>query len=156
MKINTDYMEIALAEALKAMVHGDVPIGCVIVRDGEIIAQNHNRVELDQDSTAHAELITIREAQKYIGYKHLLECDMYITLEPCPMCAGALVLSRLSNIYIAAKDPKSGACGSVVNITDNQLLNHRCTVHFGMKEEESSELIKSFFRKIRERNGRSS
>lgn len=156
MKINTNYMEIALAEAQKAMEHGDVPIGCVIVRDGKIIAQNHNRVELDQDSTAHAELITIKEAQKSIDYKHLLDCDMYITLEPCPMCAGAIVLSRLSNLYIATKDPKSGACGSVMNITDNQLLNHRCLVHYGIKEQESSELIKSFFRKIRERNGRSS
>ena len=156
MKINADYMEIALAEAQKAMEHGDVPIGCVIVRDGKIIAQNHNRVELNNDSTAHAELISIREAQKSIGYKHLLECDMYITLEPCPMCAGAIVLSRLNNIYIAAKDPKTGACGSVVNITDNQQLNHRCSVHYGIKEQESSELIKSFFRKIRERNGRRS
>lgn len=156
MKINTDYMKIALEEAHKAMIHGDVPIGCVIVRDGEIIAQNHNRVELDQDSTAHAELITIKVAQKTIGYKHLLGCDMYITLEPCPMCAGAIVLSRLNNIYIAAKDPKSGACGSVLNITDNKQLNHRCTLHFGMNEQESSELIKSFFIKIRDRNGRSS
>jgi len=156
MKINTDYMGIALVEAQKAMVHGDVPIGCVIVSNDKIIAKQHNRVEVDKDSTAHAELLAIREAQQKVSYKHLLNCDMYITLEPCSMCAGAIVLSRLECIYIATRDPKSGACGSVFNITDSPLLNHKCKTHFGLKEQEASDLIKSFFKNIRERNGRSS
>lgn len=156
MKYNEDYMSIALEEANKAMVHNDVPIGCVIVRNGEVIAKSHNRVEIDKDSTAHAELLAIREAMKVVDYKHLLECDMYITLEPCSMCAGAIVLSRLSNVYIAAKDPKSGACGSIINVADNMQLNHRCNIEFGILEDQSSNLLKTFFKKIRERNGRSS
>ncbi|MFA7327156.1 MAG: nucleoside deaminase [Candidatus Kapaibacterium sp.] len=149
-------MNLALEEAQKATEHGDVPIGCVIVQNGNIIASTHNRVEKDQDSTAHAELLAIREAQKSIGYKHLLDCDMYISLEPCAMCAGAIVLSRVNRLYIATRDPKSGACGSVMDITNNQELNHRCEVHFGIYESESSELLKNFFKKIRERNGRRS
>lgn len=146
----------ALKEAYKAMEHNDVPIGCVIVHNGEIIAKSHNRVEVDKDSTSHAELLAIREAIKVVDYKHLLECDMYITLEPCSMCAGAIVLSRLSNVYIAAKDPKSGACGSIINVADNLQLNHRCNIEFGILEDQSSNLLKTFFKKIRDRNGRSS
>lgn len=156
MKLNENYMAMALEEANKAMVHNDVPIGCVIVHNGEVIAKSHNRVEVDKDSTAHAELLAIREAIKVVDYKHLLECDMYITLEPCSMCAGAIVLSRLSNVYIAAKDPKSGACGSIINVADNLQLNHRCIIEFGILEDQSSNLLKTFFKKIRERNGRSS
>ncbi|PKL81044.1 MAG: tRNA-specific adenosine deaminase [Ignavibacteriae bacterium HGW-Ignavibacteriae-4] len=149
-------MELALEEAQKAAEHGDVPIGCVIVHIGNIVASTHNRVEKDQDSTAHAEILAIREAQKSIGYKHLLDCDMYITLEPCAMCAGAIVLSRVNRLFIATADPKSGACGSVMDITNNPELNHRCEVHYGIYESESSELLKNFFKKIRERNGRRS
>lgn len=155
-EIDYKYMELALEEAQKAAEHGDVPIGCVIVHNGNIVASTHNRVEINQDSTAHAEILAIREAQKRIGYKHLLDCDMYITLEPCAMCAGAIVLSRLNRLYIATRDPKSGACGSVMDITNNEELNHRCEVHFGIYEAESSELLKNFFKKIRERNGRRS
>lgn len=155
-EIDYKNMNLALEEAQKATEHGDVPIGCVIVQNGNIIASTHNRVEKDQDSTAHAELLAIREAQKSIGYKHLLDCDMYISLEPCAMCAGAIVLSRVNRLYIATRDPKSGACGSVMDITNNQELNHRCEVHFGIYESESSELLKNFFKKIRERNGRRS
>lgn len=151
-----NYMQIAILEAEKASDIGDVPIGCVIVQNGEIVAQTHNRVEIDKDSTAHAELLAIREAQQRIGYKHLLDCDMYITLEPCAMCAGAIVLSRVKRLFVATADPKSGACGSVMDITNNPELNHSCEVHFGMYESESSELLKNFFKKIRERNGRRS
>lgn len=147
-------MSLAIEEAQLAALHGDVPIGCVIVSDGKILAKQHNKVELLQDSTAHAELLAIREAQKAVGYKHLLGCEMYVTLEPCSMCAGAIVLSRIEKLYIAAKDPKTGACGSVLNIAANDSLNHRCKVEFGLYEEESSVMIIEFFKKIRERNGR--
>ena len=149
-------MKLALDEAKRASELDDVPIGCVIVHNGIIVAQSHNRVEKDQDSTAHAELLAIREAQKSIGYKHLLDCDMYITLEPCAMCAGAIVLSRVNRLFIATADPKSGACGSVMDITNNAVLNHSCEVHYGIYETESSELLKNFFKKLRERNGRRS
>ena len=147
-------MSLALEEAKKAEVHDDIPIGCIIVKGDEIIASQHNKVELLSDSTAHAEILAIREAQKKVEYKHLLGCDMYITLEPCSMCAGAVVLSRLKKVYIATKDPKTGACGSVLNIINNESLNHRCEVEFGLLEQESSKLIKDFFKKIRLRNGR--
>lgn len=149
-------MAMALEEAEKASALGDVPIGCVIVHNGDIVAQTHNRVEIDSDSTAHAEFLAIREAQKSIGYKHLLDCDMYITLEPCAMCAGAIVLSRVKRLFIATADPKSGACGSVMDITNSEKLNHKCEVHYGIYETESSELLKNFFKKLRERNGRRS
>ncbi len=155
-ELDEKFMGLALEEAHKASEHGDVPIGCVIVQSGNIIAATHNRVEIDKDSTAHAELLAIREAQKSIGYKHLLDCEMYITLEPCAMCAGAIVLSRVNQLFIATSDPKSGACGSVMDITNNTELNHRCEVHYGIYEAESSELLKNFFKKIRERNGRRS
>lgn len=147
-------MSLAIEEARNAAQHGDVPIGCVIVSDGNVIAKQHNKVELLSDSTAHAELLAIREAQKAVGYKHLLSCEMYVTLEPCSMCAGAIVLSRLEKLYIAAKDPKTGACGSVLNIATNDSLNHRCIIEFGVSEEESSSMLKEFFKMIRERNGR--
>lgn len=149
-------MGLALDEAKKASELGDVPIGCVIVHNCDIVAATHNRVEIDKDSTAHAELLAIRAAQKSIGYKHLLDCDMYITLEPCAMCAGAIVLSRVNRLFIATTDPKSGACGSVMDITNNPELNHSCEVHYGIYETESSELLKNFFKKLRERNGRRS
>ena len=147
-------MSLALEEAKKAEAHDDIPIGCIIVKGDEIIASQHNKVELLSDSTAHAEILAIREAQKKVEYKHLLGCDMYITLEPCSMCAGAVVLSRLEKVYIATKDPKTGACGSVLNIINNESLNHRCEVEFGLLEQESAKLIKDFFKKIRLRNGR--
>lgn len=156
MDIKDKYMRMALQEAEKAMLHNDVPIGCVIVFEDKIIASSHNKVELAQDSTSHAEMLAIRDALKTIEYKHLLECDMYVTLEPCPMCAGAIVLSRIRNIYIATKDSKSGACGSILNIASNENLNHRCNLYYGILEQESSQLIKHFFKKLRMKNGRSS
>lgn len=147
-------MSLALEEAKKAEVHDDIPIGCIIVKGDEIIASQHNKVELLSDSTAHAEILAIREAQEKVEYKHLLGCDMYVTLEPCSMCAGAIVLSRIEKVYIAAKDPKTGASGSVLNIINNESLNHRCEVEFGSLEQDSAKLIKDFFKKIRQRNGR--
>ena len=149
-----NYMLLAIEEAKKATEHGDVPIGCIVVSESKVVAKQHNKVELLSDSTAHAEILAIREAQKAVGYKHLLSCQMYVTLEPCSMCAGAIVLSRLEKLHIAASDPKTGACGSLLNIVENSSLNHNCIVDFGLYEMESSELIRDFFKKIRERNGR--
>lgn len=148
------YMSLAIEEAKKAEMHEDIPIGCIIVKGNDILASQHNKVEQNSDSTAHAELLAIREAQEKVGYKHLIDCDMYVTLEPCSMCAGAIVLSRIEKVYIAAKDPKTGACGSVLNIIDNESLNHRCAIEFGILGFESAKLIKDFFKKIRQRNGR--
>lgn len=150
------YMSVALDEAKKALLHNDVPVGCVVVHAGTIIAISHNQIEQNKDRTSHAELLAIRQAQEKVGYKHLVECDMYVTLEPCPMCAGAIVLSRINNLHIATKDPKSGACGSVMNIASNEKLNHRCKLHFGTYENKSSQLLKDFFKQLRQKNGRRS
>lgn len=147
------YMRIALLEAKKSLQTNDVPVGAVVVLDGEVVSKGHNEVEKKKDSTAHAEIIAIKKAMKKIGHKHLLDCILFTTLEPCSMCAGALVLSRIKKVVYAAKDPKSGAGGSVMNILSHPDLNHRIEVINGILEEESSKLLKDFFAKLREENG---
>lgn len=144
-----DFMLIALYEAKKSLKYGDVPIGAIIVHDGQIIGRGHNKVEKKGNSIQHAEIIAINSAIKKFGHKHLLDCEMYITLEPCSMCAGAIVLSRIKKVYFATYDKKAGACGSVLNIIQNDELNHRCELDIGILENESSELLKSFFKEIR-------
>ncbi|HRP02485.1 MAG TPA: nucleoside deaminase [Candidatus Kapabacteria bacterium] len=144
-------MEIALKEAEKSLAYGDVPIGAIITNNGRVIGRGHNKVEKKNNSILHAELIAINSAIKKIGYKHLLNCEMYITLEPCSMCAGAIILSRIKKIYIASKDAKSGAGGSILNILQNKQLNHRCDVEYGLLENDSSEKIKNFFKELRTR-----
>jgi len=139
----------AILEAEKAAGNDDVPVGAIIVRDGKIIGRGYNQVEKKGDSLAHAELIAIRQAIKKTGHKHLLDCTMYITLEPCSMCAGAIVLARIPRLVIGAKDPKTGACGSVMNIVQDDRLNHRCEITRGILETECSKLLKDFFRMIR-------
>jgi tRNA(adenine34) deaminase len=148
-------MQIAINEAKKSLLSEDVPIGAVIVKNGEIIARGHNEVEKKKDPTAHAEMIALRKAIKKIGYKHLLDCVIYSTLEPCPMCAGALVLARIKRIVFSARDPKSGAGGSVMNVLSNSKLNHRIEVISGVMEKESVEMLKEFFVKLRQNNERS-
>ena len=143
------FMKEALREAEKAIDNGDIPIGAVIVYKNEIIASTHNEVELQQDTTAHAEILAIKEASKKIGYKFLLDCSLYVTLEPCTMCAGAIVLARIPNLFYAASDPKAGACHSLYSITDDNRLNHRCNVTKGLLEEDASILIKQFFWNLR-------
>lgn len=143
------YMRIALKEAHKALLNGDVPVGAVICLNDIIISKAYNRVEKDKDATAHAELLAIKKAIKIIGYKHLLQCTLYSTLEPCTMCAGAIILARFKSVVFAADDPKAGACGSVFNITDDTRLNHKCDVISGILAEEASKLLKEFFRKLR-------
>jgi len=146
------YMQAAFEEAKKAAAMGEVPIGAVIVRDGEIIARGHNRTETDRDPTAHAEMIAIREAAKVLGGWRLLGCQMFVTTEPCSMCAGAIVWARIEKLYIGTMDPKSGACGSVFNIPQDSRLNHFTEIETGLMQEECSCLMKDFFKQLRKKN----
>ena len=149
----TYYMKEALKEARKAFDKDEVPVGAVIVFENRIIARAHNQVEVLRDPTAHAEMIAITQAASTLGSKWLIGASIYVTIEPCSMCAGALVLARVKEIVYAAADPKTGACGSVFNIAANEKLNHRIRLKKGVLEEESSALLKEFFKKKRsERN----
>ena len=143
------YMEEALKEAEKAYNLGEVPVGAVIVKAGEIVGRGHNLTETSGDPTMHAEMLAIREAAERLGGWRLTGCSMYVTLEPCSMCAGALVWSRIEKLYIGTKDPKAGACGSVFNIVESDKLNHRLEVEYGIMEQESSEILKRFFKELR-------
>ena len=143
------FMKQALAEAKKAGTEGEIPIGAVIVRNGEIIAAARNMREKENDATSHAEIIAIREAGKKIGSWRLSECDMYVTLEPCPMCAGALIQSRIRTLYYGASDPKAGAAGSVVNLLSIKDFNHKVDVIAGILEDECASLLKEFFKDLR-------
>ena len=143
------YMKEALREAEIAGSLGEVPIGAVIVRDGEIIARGHNLTETTHDPTAHAEMIAIRQAAQKLGGWRLPGCEMYVTCEPCTMCAGALVWSRMEKLHIATMDPKAGACGSVYDVVLDRRLNHCVEVEAGMMAEEASTLLKSFFSELR-------
>ncbi len=145
------YMAEAIAEAKKAAAAGEVPVGAVIVRGGEIIARGYNRTETEKDPTVHAEMIAIREAAKALGGWRLPGCTMYVTLEPCSMCAGAIVWARLEKLVIGAMDPKAGACGSVFNIPQEERLNHCTEIETGCMEEECAGLLKEFFRNLRGR-----
>lgn len=143
------YMEEAYREAQAAAAEGEVPIGAVIVRNGEIIARAHNRTEQDKDPTAHAEMLAIREAAALLGGWRLTGCSMFVTAEPCSMCAGAIVWARIEKLYIGTMDPKAGACGSVFNIPQDERLNHYVEIETGLMSEECSALMKDFFRKLR-------
>lgn len=146
------YMEEAIRQAALAAQSGEVPVGCVIEKDGEIIARAHNLTETMNDPTAHAEILAIRQAAKHQGWQRLTGCNMYVTLEPCAMCAGAIVWARIEKIYIGAMDPKAGACGSVMNIAQNEKLNHRAEIESGIMEEECSEMLRRFFAQRRKKN----
>ena len=148
-------MREALAEAEKAYALGEVPVGAVIVKDGEIIARGHNLTETSKDPTAHAEMIAIRRAASVLGGWRLTGCSLYVTVEPCAMCAGAMIWSRIDNLYIGAMDPKAGACGSVFNIPAEDRLNHSIHTETGMMEEECSAMMKSFFSRLRHRKKKS-
>lgn len=138
-------MQYAYREAEKAYEKGEIPIGAVIVFDNMIIGKGHNQVETLKDPTAHAEIIALTSAAEYLTSKVLLGCTMYVTLEPCSMCAGAIVLAKIEALYFGAYDNKSGACGSVLNITNNKALNHRLNVTGGIMDDKCGELIRSFF-----------
>jgi tRNA(adenine34) deaminase len=138
-------MRHALAEAAAALEHDDVPVGAIVVRDGRIIARGHNQRELLADPTAHAEMIAITSAATAVGCWRLDACTMYVTLEPCPMCAGALVQARVERLVYGATDPKAGACGSLYAIPSDPRLNHRVATEGGLLAEESASLLRSFF-----------
>jgi tRNA(adenine34) deaminase len=139
------FMRLALREAERALEHDDVPIGAVLVRDGELVAGAHNERELRQDPTAHAEIIALREAARALGSWRLLETVLYVTLEPCAMCAGAIVLARVPRVVYGASDPKAGACGSVLDVLGEPRLNHRPDIAGGLLAPECGELLSGFF-----------
>ena len=142
-------MEEALKEAQLAAALGEVPIGAVIVKNGNIVGRGHNLTETTKDPTAHAEMTAIRQAALTLGGWRLIGCDMYVTVEPCAMCAGAIVWSRIENLYIGTMDPKAGACGSLFNIVQEKKLNHNVKIETGMMQEQCSSILKDFFRNLR-------
>ena len=139
------FMRLALHEAAQAPLHADVPIGAVVVRREEVLAAAHNERELRQDPTAHAELIALRRAAVEVGSWRLLDAVLYVTLEPCAMCAGAIVLARVPSVVFGAYDPKAGACGSVLDVLGEPRLNHRPNARGGVLAEDSSQLLGDFF-----------
>jgi len=150
-KIDEIYMSEALKEAKRAFEEDEVPVGAVVVHKGRIISRGHNQIERLKDPTAHAEMLAITSATNFLGTKWLNEAVLYVTIEPCSMCAGALVLARLKHIYYGAKDPKTGACGSVVNIVNHKKLNHRVKVKGGVLKEQCGALLTEFFKKKRDK-----
>ena len=155
MKTLTDdekYMREALKQAKKAYVLGEVPIGCVIVKDDRIIARGYNRRNTDKNTLSHAEITAIRKASKVVGDWRLEGCRLYVTLEPCQMCAGALVQSRIDRVVIGCMSPKSGCAGSVLNLLQMDAFNHQVEIERGVLEEECAKLLTEFFVHLRERN----
>jgi tRNA(adenine34) deaminase len=152
-KIDKDkfFMQEALKEAKKAYKKNEVPVGAVVVYNNKIVAKAHNLNITTNDPTAHAEILALRKASKILRNYRLLDCEMYTTLEPCPMCAGAMVYARIKRLVYATEDPKSGCCKSVLNIVNNKKLNHRIKVTSGVCKEESEKLLKTFFKKLRSR-----
>jgi len=142
-------MRIALSEAKKSLLTGDVPIGAIVVIDGKIISRGHNKVEKNKCPTSHAEIIAIEKAAKRIGYKHLLDCDLFVTLEPCAMCSGAIVLARIKRLFFGTTDPKSGASVSLFNIPQDKRLNHQIELVPNILQNECSQLLKDFFINLR-------
>ena len=142
-------MRAALREARDSLARDEVPVGSVIVHDGLVIGRGHNQVEALQDATAHAEILAIGAASNALGSWRLTECTLYVTLEPCAMCAGAIVLARLGRLVYGADDPKAGACGSVLDVTGERRLNHRVPITSGVLANECGELLREFFRRRR-------
>lgn len=146
------FMNEALKEAKKAYKKLEVPVGCVIVRDGKIIARGHNLKETKKDTTKHAEIIAIQKASKKLEAWRLLDCDMYVTLEPCSMCAGAIINSRIRNLYVGTMDKKTGAAGSVLNLFQDFTFNHKVYVENGILQERCEKVLKDFFKELRKRD----
>jgi tRNA(adenine34) deaminase len=150
-KRDIEFMQEALKEARSAFDEDEVPVGAIVVYKGKVISRAHNQVERLKDPTAHAEMLALTSATAYLNTKWLSRVSLYVTIEPCAMCAGALVLSRIKNLYFGAADPKAGACGSVVNIVNHKKLNHRIKIKGGILEKECSSLLKEFFIKKRKK-----
>ncbi len=144
-RLDEHFMRLALREAERALEHDDVPVGAVVVRNGEVVAATHNERELRADATAHAEMLALREVARGASDWRLLDCVMYVTLEPCAMCAGAIVLARIPRLVFGAHDPKAGAAGSVLDVCGEPRLNHRPEVAGGLFADESADLLRAFF-----------
>jgi tRNA(adenine34) deaminase len=143
------FMGEALRQARKAWAADEVPVGAVVVNDGRIIARAHNQVETLKDATAHAEMLALTQAESVIGDWRLSQCDLYVTKEPCPMCAGAVVHTRIRRVIFACKSPKDGAAGSLMNLLQHPGLNHRCEVTSGVRADECAAMLQAFFRERR-------
>jgi tRNA(adenine34) deaminase len=152
MKKNQEWMKLALREAERAFEEDEVPVGAVVVHNDKIIGRGHNQIEKLQDPTAHAEMIALTAAAGYLQSRRLEQCTLYVTLEPCPMCAGAIVLARIPTLVFGAYDPKAGACGTLYNIVEDARLNHRVHIVPGVCDRESEELLKGFFGRVRSVN----
>ncbi|MDK6233236.1 tRNA adenosine(34) deaminase TadA [Aerococcus sanguinicola] len=151
-----DFMRLAIAEAKKAEALGEVPIGAIVVKDGQVIGRGYNLREQSNDATSHAEMQAIREANAYLDNWRLMDCDMYVTLEPCPMCSGAIILSRIRHLYFGAYDPKGGTVGSLMNLVTDERFNHQVEVTSGLLGRACSEMLTSFFRELRKQRKRAS
>ncbi len=144
-----EYMKIALNEAKKAYNKLEVPVGAIIVKDGKIIAKAYNEKEKRKDTTKHAEILAIQKASKKLKTWRLYDCDMYVTLEPCSMCAGALIQARIRKVYIGTMDEKTGACGSVLNLLEDYKFNHKVEVQYGICKNDCEKILKDFFKYLR-------
>ena len=147
--IEEKYMKEALKEAKKAYERFEIPVGAVIVKDGKIIARGYNLKETKSDTTKHAEIIAIQKASKKLNAWRLENCEMYVTLEPCTMCAGAIINSRIKKVYIGTLDPKTGACGSVLNSFDDYKFNHKVEYEIGIMQKDCEKILKDFFKELR-------
>ena len=151
-KLKIKYMKEALKEAKKAYDKEEIPVGAVIVKDNKIIARAHNIKEEKNDTTKHAEIIAIQKASKKLNSWRLIDCEMYVTLEPCSMCAGALIQSRVKKVYIGTMDTKTGACGSVLNLLKDYPFNHNVEIETGIMQKECENILKAFFKELRNKN----
>lgn len=149
MIISEKYMKEAIKEAKKAYEKGEIPVGAIIVKDDKIIARAYNQKEYKLDTTKHAEILAIQKASKKLKAWRLTDCEMYVTLEPCSMCAGALIQSRIKKVYIGTMDLKTGACGSVLNLLEDYKFNHKVEVETGIMQKECEDLLKQFFKDLR-------
>lgn len=147
--VKEKFMKEALKQAKKAYDKLEVPVGAVIVKDGKIISRAYNQKEEKNDTTNHAEILAIKKASKKLNSWRLLDCDMYVTLEPCSMCAGALIQSRIRKVYIGAPDSKTGACGSVLNLLEDYKFNHKVEIENGILKDDCENLLKEFFKELR-------
>ena len=147
------FMKEALKEAKKAYEKFEIPVGAIIVKDGKIIARAHNQKETKLDTTKHAEILAIQKASKKLKSWRLIDCEMYVTLEPCSMCAGAIINSRIKKVYIGASDPKTGAVGSVLNLFDDYKFNHKQEYEKGIMSKECEKILKNFFKELRKIKG---
>lgn len=144
-----EFMKEAIKQAKKAYDKEEIPVGAIIVKDGKIIARGYNKKEEKKDTTQHAEIIAIQKASRKIGAWRLQDCEMYVTLEPCVMCTGALIQARLKKVYIGTMDPKTGACGSVLNLLEDYKFNHKVEVETNIMQKECEKILKDFFKYLR-------